>query len=91
MSDSESGPVMMASPDHLYESEGSGPWRLVQTRPDESLRWESTDGRWVSIAVGYGASKGMMLVMDSLGRCEAEARYEDALALAKSWRTGLSS
>jgi hypothetical protein len=91
MSNSESGPVLMANPRYLYDPDLSVPWRLVEARPNESLRWESADGRWVAIAVGYGASAGMMLVMDSLGRCEAVDRYEEALVLAKGWRSSPAS
>jgi hypothetical protein len=91
MSNSESGPVLLGNRQFLYDHDARAPWRLVEARPDESLRWEATDGRWIAIAVGYGASAGMMLVMDSLGRCEAVERYEDALVLAKSWRCGLIS
>jgi hypothetical protein len=53
----------------------------------ELARWEALDGRWVSIAEGYGASSGRSIVADSRGQCEAVDSYEDALALAKTWRT----
>ena len=62
-------------------------WRLAPCHPDESVRWECVDGRWVAIALGFGATAGIVLVMDSAGRCESVDSYEDALTLAKRWRT----
>jgi hypothetical protein len=61
-------------------------WRTVATQAGESIRWECVDGRWVSIAVGHGATHGSMLVLDSSGRCEAVDTHDEALQLAKSWR-----
>jgi hypothetical protein len=62
-------------------------WRLVACRDNESVRWECLDGRWVAVGLGYGATAGQVLVTDSSGRCESVDSYEDALALAKRWRT----
>jgi hypothetical protein len=62
-------------------------WALAPCRDNESVRWECLDGRWVAISLGYGATAGQMLVSDSSGRCESLDSYEDALALAKRWRT----
>jgi hypothetical protein len=62
-------------------------WRLAPCRDDESVRWECLDGRWVAVGLGYGATAGQMLVTDSTGRCESLDSYEDALTLAKRWRT----
>jgi hypothetical protein len=67
------------------------PWHVAEPRDDETMRWECADGGWVSIAPGFGATAGMMLVADSAGRCESVASYDDAVALAKSWRDGLRS
>jgi hypothetical protein len=62
-------------------------WGLAAPKPGESVRWESIDGRWVSISLGHGASVGKAIVADSSGKSEAIETYEDALALAKLWRT----
>jgi hypothetical protein len=62
-------------------------WRSRPPRDGESLRWESVDGRWVSITLGHGATAGTMLVVDSAGRCESADSYESAVALARSWCT----
>ncbi len=53
----------------------------------EAVRWEHFDGRWVALTLGFAATAGKVLVTDSSGRCEAVIRYDDALALARSWRT----
>jgi len=60
---------------------------MVPPRHGEQLRWESSDGRWVSLAAGYGATAGSFLVVDSRGRCESAPSGDDALALARAWRT----
>lgn len=68
----------------------SGPltaWRTVSPRDGEAVRWQCVDGRWVSVTLGHGASVGTVLVLDSSGRCESVDTSEDALGLAKSWRT----
>jgi len=62
-------------------------WRITSPQAGELARWEALDGRWVAIAEGHGASAGRHIVADSLGQCEAVDSYEDALELAKSWRT----
>jgi hypothetical protein len=62
-------------------------WQVAAVEEGELVRWVALDGRWVAIAAGYGASAGRCVVADSRGRFEAVDGYEDALALAKSWRT----
>jgi hypothetical protein len=61
-------------------------WRTTRAHEGEAVRWECVDGRWVSIALGLGASLGTVLVADSGGRCESVDSYESALDLAKDWR-----
>lgn len=65
------------------------PWRSVRPAAEESERWQSFDGRWISIALGTGAALGTMIVADSKGRCESVDSYEEALSLAESWRAEL--
>jgi hypothetical protein len=62
------------------------PWRTTRPHEGEAVRWECVDGRWVSIALGRGASLGTVVVADSGGRCESVDSYESALDLAKRWR-----
>jgi hypothetical protein len=66
---------------------GFSRWQLAQAQAGELIRWEALDGRWVAIAPGQGASAGSSIVADSRGRFEAVDSYEDAMVLAKSWRT----
>jgi hypothetical protein len=61
-------------------------WGLVPPHGNESCRWEAWDGRWVSLELGTDADLGSVIVADSTGRRELVASYEEALALAKSWR-----
>jgi hypothetical protein len=51
------------------------------------VRWESIDGRWVSIGLGDGERAGYGIVRSSSGACEWVDSYEGALALARQWRT----
>jgi hypothetical protein len=62
-------------------------WRVATVHPGEQLRWTAPDGRWVALASGHGISAGAFLVTDSQGRCESAKTREDALALARRWRT----
>lgn len=62
-------------------------WGMATPKAGESVRWESIDGRWVSISLGHGAAAGRAIVADSEGQEEAVDSYEDALQLAKRWRT----
>ncbi len=62
------------------------PWRLVRAPRGESCRWECIDRRWVTITLGQDHELGLVIVTDSTGRRHACEGYEQALALAKSWR-----
>jgi len=62
-------------------------WRLGAPLGEESCRWNCVDGRWVSLALGQDAEVGFVVVADSSGRRSLISSYEEALALARSWRT----
>ena len=62
------------------------PWRMAPARGNESCRWQHFDGRWVSLTLCHGEDLAKVAVEDSSGRRELVDSYEDALALAKSWR-----
>jgi hypothetical protein len=62
------------------------PWKLVPAKGHESARWESYDGRWVTLTVGHGDQLGTAVVERSDGRRERAPDYESAMTLAKSWR-----
>ena len=63
-------------------------WQMVRPRTQESCRWESVDGRWITLSLGSQVAEvGKVVVADSNGRRELIDSYEGALALAKSWRT----
>jgi hypothetical protein len=63
------------------------PWRMTPPRRDESVRWECVDERWVAISMGHGADAGRAVVSNSEGQRERCDTYDEALALAKRWRT----
>jgi hypothetical protein len=58
----------------------------VASRGKESCRWESDDGRWLTVTVGDESELTKVVVADSTGQRETVGSYESALALAKSWR-----
>jgi hypothetical protein len=62
-------------------------WNQATAVPPESCRWVAVDGRWVSITLGHESDLTKVMVRDSSGRCELTDSYEEALALAKSWRS----
>jgi hypothetical protein len=67
----------------------SGPfivWRLGKPREHESCRWETADGRWITLSLGHDDEIGSVIVADSTGRREVVDSYEGALAMAKAWR-----
>lgn len=68
-------------------AKGVTPWRPAVPREDESARWECIDGRWISVSLGTGKRAGMALVQNSGVLCEYVETFEEALALAKRWRT----
>ena len=62
-------------------------WQLAAARHPESCRWERVDGRWVSISVCDDSDITKVRVRDSNGRTELADSYEDALAIARRWRS----
>jgi hypothetical protein len=63
------------------------PWSLSQAKPGESCRWECVDGRWVALALATNEELGSVVVLCSDGRRQLVSSFEEALALAKGWRT----
>jgi hypothetical protein len=63
------------------------PWRLVTPKGRESCRWQCTDGRWVALTLGHDEEIGAVVITDSAGQRELSDSYEEALALARRWRT----
>lgn len=63
------------------------PWRTKPPREGEAVRWECTDGRWITIELGDGAHAGEALVSNAAGQREYVDSFDAALALAKKWRT----
>jgi CheY-like chemotaxis protein len=61
------------------------PWRNVEPRGNETIRWEHLAGRWVAITVGSGGQMGKVIVTDSSGRAQVLESYEQALHLARLW------
>jgi hypothetical protein len=61
-------------------------WRLVKPHSGESCRWETVDGRWLTLALGQGDEIGSVVIANSDGRRELVESYEGALELAKEWR-----
>jgi hypothetical protein len=61
-------------------------WRLVKPHTDESCRWETADGRWITLALGHDDEIGNVVIADSDGRRRLVESYEGALELAKEWR-----
>jgi hypothetical protein len=62
-------------------------WRLVTPHADEACRWECVDQRWVALRLGKGTQSGQVIVADSTGRETITNSYDEALNLARSWRT----
>ena len=63
------------------------PWRLARVRDAESVRWECVDGRWVALSLGQGDEMHHVVLTDSSGRRQLLDSYEQALALARVWRS----
>ncbi|MBL8634984.1 MAG: hypothetical protein JNM40_17285 [Myxococcales bacterium] len=61
-------------------------WRLVATKGRESCRWQTNDGRWISLALGAQGDLTKVLVIASDGRSEVVDGYEQGLNLARRWR-----
>ncbi|MFO0623043.1 MAG: hypothetical protein U0745_16745 [Polyangia bacterium] len=62
-------------------------WRLVATKGRESCRWQTNDGRWISLALGAQGDLTKVQVTASDGRSEVVDGYEQGLNLARRWRT----
>jgi hypothetical protein len=70
----------------LSETARYVPWRLARAQAPESCRWECRDGRWVSLTIAHHSAMTKVIVADWSGRRELVDHYEEALALAKTWR-----
>ena len=62
-------------------------WHSAAPQADESVRWESLDGRWVAISLGEGDEVGRAVVSAAEGRRTVVDTYEEALVVAETWRT----
>jgi hypothetical protein len=61
-------------------------WHAAPPKNDESVRWESIDGRFISISLGEGEEIGRAVVADGEGRRTVVDTYEEALIVAETWR-----
>ena len=62
-------------------------WSSAAPRANESVRWESIDGRTVAISLGEGDELGRAIVASSDGSRAVVDSYEEALVVAETWRT----
>ncbi len=62
-------------------------WHSAAPRGDESVRWESVDGRWVALSLGDGDDVGRAVITGSGERRAVVDTYEEALIVAETWRT----
>lgn len=62
-------------------------WRSIAPERGEAVRWLRTDGRWITVTLGQDDEVGTVVVRSSEGVVEKLDSYEDALALAKKWRS----
>ena len=62
-------------------------WQPAPPKAHESARWENVDGRWVAIALGEGDELGRAVVLASGDRRAVVDSYEQALAVAETWRS----
>jgi hypothetical protein len=62
-------------------------WHAAPAKDGESVRWESIDGRWVTISLGIGDELGHAVVATVDGRRTVVDSYEAALVVAGTWRT----
>ena len=62
-------------------------WSTAAPRGNESVRWESVDGAFISISLGDGEDLGSAVVVGSDGRRAVVESYEEALVIAETWRT----
>lgn len=62
-------------------------WQLAPAQGEESVRWQCVDGRFVTITLGRDSEAGRAVVADSTGKRSVVDTYEEALTLARTWRT----
>jgi hypothetical protein len=62
-------------------------WRLALTKGDELCRWEAGDGRWISVRLEVSSDAESVLVEDWGGRRRLASTFEEALKIARRWRT----
>ena len=62
-------------------------WHSAVPKNDESVRWESVDGRWIAISLGDGEDLGQAVVANGDGHRAVVDTYEAALVVAETWRT----
>jgi hypothetical protein len=62
-------------------------WHAAPPKQGESVRWESIDGRWISISLGEGDDIGRAIVASVDGRRAVVDTYEEALVVAETWRS----
>ena len=73
--------------DREAPSEYTRKWQIVSPKVGESCRWESIDGRWVTLTVGRGEALGTVVIAHSGGASEVNDSYEGGLTRAKQLRT----
>jgi hypothetical protein len=62
-------------------------WHAAPAKDGESVRWESIDGRWVTVSLGVDDELGHAIVATIDGRRTVVDSYEAALVVAETWRT----
>jgi hypothetical protein len=62
-------------------------WHAAPAKDGESVRWESIDGRWVTVSLGVGEELGHAVVASGEGRRSVVDSYEAALVVAETWRS----
>ena len=61
-------------------------WHAAPPKAGESVRWESIDGRFISISMGEGDELGRAVVSGDGQRTVVDT-YEEALVVAETWRS----
>lgn len=82
----DTGPITPLKPEG-EESAVAAVWRPAAPRDGESVRWESSDGRWIIVGLASGSYAGKAIVRHSSGLAEYVDSYEAALRLAREWQT----
>lgn len=62
-------------------------WHSAPPHAGESARWQSVDGRWVALSLGDGDDLGRAVITGSGERRAVVDSYEEALIVARTWRT----